>query len=71
MNEHILSYAQTFVSTLVLEIGTALIALPEGTLFNPEFWKAGAIIAFLHGAVRATLKVMWKGLPPKLGGVRK
>lgn len=68
----LVSASQTFVSTFVVELGIALSALPDGTIFNPDFWSTAGVGALLMTVGRSAVKIVWqKFMPIKLGGVKK
>jgi len=70
--EVIISFLKSFVAQLVTAIILALSVLPEGTLFNPTFWKAGGALALLGACVRSALSETYKKVATeKFGGKRK
>ena len=64
-----ISFIKTFIASLLTALGVALVALPDATISNPEFWKAGGMYALLASCVRSAISETWKKtMPFSLGG---
>ena len=63
------SFAQTFVSSLLSILGVAVFQVSPEVLANPNNWVISAIGGAIFAAVRSALKVAWeKTLPVSIGG---
>jgi hypothetical protein len=63
------SFAQTFLASFVLYIGTAISELPIDRVMSGEVFGQSIVIGLIVAAARAALKVAWeKAMPVSLGG---
>jgi hypothetical protein len=70
--EHTISFIKTFLATFITVFVGALLALPNETLLQADFWQSGAVIALVLSAVRSAIASIWGNvMPPKLGGYVK
>jgi len=70
--EVLVSFLKSFVAQLITALALAVSILPDGTILNPEFWKAGGALALLGACIRSALSETYKRVATeKFGGKRK
>ena len=68
----IISFVKSFLGNAITYLALAISVLPEGTITNPDFYKAGGFISLLGAVVRSALSETWKKTAPvSIGGVKK
>lgn len=72
IKSHVVSFAQTFISTFLVTLSAIVTQVPYETLSDPTAWSKGAITACIFSLARTALKIAWeKTLPVSVGGLPK
>ena len=67
-----ISFAQTFVTVFLIDIGIALSQIPVSEIVSGKVFTVAFLTSVLFAASRSALKVAWeKIMPLKLGGKKK
>lgn len=70
--ELIISFIKSLLGNTITALALAISVLPEGTITNPDFYKAGGAVALIGAVVRSALSETWKKTAPvSIGGTKK